>query len=176
MDADSDFAREKVSRGLAVGDIDNDGDLDVLINNSNQTADLYRNEQRNGNHWLIIKTQGTKSNRDGVGARLRLTAGGFTQVREVKAGSSYQSQNDLRVHFGLGKTSHVDRLELRWPSGRVEILTNLKADQILMVAKGKASANNRRPMTCASPAEVDIECPATLGLYRVVQGRIRSSV
>ena len=137
VDADSDFAREKVSRGLAVGDIDNDGDLDVLISNSNQTADLYRNEQRNGNHWLIIKTQGTKSNRDGVGARLRLTAGGFTQVREVKAGSSYQSQNDLRVHFGLGKTSHVDRLELRWPSGRVEILTNLKADQILMVREGE---------------------------------------
>ena len=137
MNPDANFSKKKVSRGLAVGDIDNDGDLDVLINNCNQTADLYRNEQRNENHWLIIKTYGTKSNRDGIGAQLRLTAGGTTQVREVRAGSSYQSQNDLRVHFGLGKTLRIDRLELRWPSGRVEAFTNLKVDQILKIREGE---------------------------------------
>ena len=137
MDPDANFSKQKVSRGLAVGDIDNDGDLDVLINNCNQTADLYRNEQRNNNHWLIVKTHGTKSNRDGVGAQLRLTAGGATQVREVRAGSSYQSQNDLRVHFGLGRTLRIDQLEVRWPSGRVEVFTNLKADQILKIREGE---------------------------------------
>jgi tetratricopeptide (TPR) repeat protein len=131
------FSLEKVSRGLAVGDIENDGDLDVLINNCNQTADLIRNENLTGNHWLVIKTVGTRSNRDGIGTRLTLRAGGLTRIREVKAGSSYQSQNDLRVHFGLGTASRIDRLELRWPSGAVDVLENIAVNQILTVREGE---------------------------------------
>ncbi|MSO22873.1 MAG: tetratricopeptide repeat protein [Acidobacteria bacterium] len=130
------FGLEKVGRGLAVGDIDNDGAPDLLINNCNQTADLLRNVSSTGNNWLLIKTVGTRSNRDGIGTRLVLKAGELTQIREVKAGSSYQSQNDLRLHFGLGKASRVDRLELRWPSGTVDVLENIKANQILTVREG----------------------------------------
>ena len=130
------FGLEKVGRGLAVGDIDNDGDLDLLVNNCNQTADLLRNVSSTGNNWLLIKTVGTRSNRDGIGTRLVLKAGELTQIREVKAGSSYQSQNDLRVHFGLGKASRVDRLELRWPSGTVDVLENIKTNQLLTVREG----------------------------------------
>ena len=132
----SGFGLEKVGRGLAVGDIDNDGALDLLINNCNQMADLLRNVSHTGNNWLIIKAVGTQSNRDGIGTRLLLKGGGLTQIREVKAGSSYQSQNDLRAHFGLGKVSRVDRLELRWPSGTIDVLENIRANQILTVREG----------------------------------------
>lgn len=131
------FNQEKVSRGLAIGDVDNDGALDILINNCNQTADLLRNDNHTKNHWLMIKVVGTKSNRDGIGTRIVLTAGKLTQVREIKAGSSYQSQNDIRAHFGLGTASIVDRLELRWPSGTVDVLENLRADEILTIREGE---------------------------------------
>jgi len=130
------FRLEKVSRGLAAGDIDNDGDLDLLINNCNQTADLLLNDSRTNNHWLTIKLIGTKSNRDGIGTRLAVTANGLTQIREVKAGSSYQSQNDVRAHFGFGKTASIDRVELRWPSGTLDVLKDLKADEVLTVREG----------------------------------------
>lgn len=131
------FALEKVSRGLAVGDIDNDGDLDVLVTNNGQSADLLRNEGGNRQNSLLVRTIGTKSNRDGIGARLTLTSGSTTQVREVKAGSSYLGQNDLRVHFGLGQASRIDRLEVRWPSGEVDILEALQPNQILTVLESE---------------------------------------
>ena len=130
------FALEKVGRGLAVGDTDNDGDLDLLINNCNQTADLLLNAGGTRNNWLVVKTVGAQSNRDGIGTRVVLKAGERTQIREVKAGSSYQSQNDLRVHFGLSKASRVDRLELRWPSGTVDVLENIKVNQLLTIREG----------------------------------------
>ena len=112
------FALEKVSRGLAAGDIDNDGDLDLLVTNNGQTADLLRNDGDHGNA-LVVRLVGKQSNRDGIGARLRVTTGTRTQMREVKAGSSYLGQNDLRQHVGLGASETVDRLEVKWPSGRV---------------------------------------------------------
>ncbi len=130
------FALRKVGRGLAVGDFDNDGNLDLLITNNGQTADLLRNDGGNRNHFLMVRTIGTKSNRDGIGARLKLTVGSTTQVREVKAGSSYLSQNDMRVHFGLGQATRADRLEVRWPSGRVDVLENLEANQFLTLQEG----------------------------------------
>jgi hypothetical protein len=130
------FALTKVSRGLASGDIDNDGDLDLLVTNNGQTADLLRNDGGNRQNALLVRTIGVKSNRDGVGARLRLTAGGRTQVREVKAGSSYLSQNDPRIHFGLGAATRVDRLEVRWPSGRTDTLQDVPANQIISIREG----------------------------------------
>jgi hypothetical protein len=100
--AGSGFALKKVSRGLAVGDLDNDGDMDFVIGNNGQTADVLRNDGGNSSNSLLIRLVGSKSNRDGIGARLKLTVGGRVLMRYVKAGSSYQSEHDLRVHFGLG--------------------------------------------------------------------------
>ena len=136
------FALEKVSRGLAAGDIDNDGDLDLLVTNNGQSADLLRNEG-SGGHALVVRLIGLQSNRDGVGARLRLIAGGRTQLREVKAGSSYLSQNDLRQHFGLGTATRADRLEVKWPSGRVDVVQDPQADQIVTIREGDGIVNRQ---------------------------------
>src|SRR5437867_668919 len=127
------FALRKPSRSLSAGDIDNDGDLDLVIGNVGQTADLLRNDGGNNSNSLLIRTIGSKSKRDGIGARLKLTVGGKVLVREVKAGSSYLSQSDMRVHFGMGKAARAERLEIRWPSGAVEALQNVEANQILTI-------------------------------------------
>jgi len=131
--AGSGFALEKVSRGLVSGDIDNDGDLDLLVTNNGQTADLLRNDGGSHGNALLVRLIGTQSNRDGVGARLRLTTATRTQIREVTAGSSYLGQNDVRAHFGLGAVAFADRLEVRWPSGRTELLQNVPANQIITI-------------------------------------------
>jgi hypothetical protein len=124
-----------VSRGLVAADIDNDGDLDLLVTNNGQTADLLRNDTAPGSA-LLVRLIGTKSNRDGIGARLVLTAGARTQMREVKAGSSYLGQNELRQHFGLGDDRRADRLEVKWPSGLVDVVQNLQANQIVSIREG----------------------------------------
>jgi hypothetical protein len=129
------FAVEKVSRGLASGDIDNDGDLDLLVTNNGQPADLLRNESVSG-HALLVRTIGKKSNRGGVGAQLTLTIATHTQRREVKAGSSYLGQNDPRQHFGLGAATRADRLEVRWPTGQTDVLQNIEANQIITIREG----------------------------------------
>jgi len=98
---------------------------------------LLRNEGGNRQHWLTVRTVGTKSNRDGIGARLELWAGGRRQVREVASGASYLSTHDLRVHFGLGTSERVDRLDIYWPSGQVDRWKDLDADQFLVVREGK---------------------------------------
>jgi hypothetical protein len=130
------FALEKVSRGLASGDIDNDGDLDLLVTNNGQTADLLRNESSRGNA-LLVRLIGTASNRDAIGATLRLFAGGRVQMQQMKAGSSYLGQNDVRLHFGLGSAAAADRIEIRWPSGRSETLSKVAANQIVTVREGE---------------------------------------
>jgi hypothetical protein len=127
----------KVGRGAAFGDYDNDGDIDIFINNSNQTPNLLRNDGGNRNHWLMIQTVGTKSNRDGIGTRIQVTVGALSQIKEVRSGSSYLSQNDLRALFGLGGNSKVDRIELRWPSGMTETFFDVKADQLLIITEGQ---------------------------------------
>jgi enediyne biosynthesis protein E4 len=126
----------EVSRGAAFGDYDNDGDVDVFVTNNGSRATLLRNDGGNRNHWITIKTVGTKSNRNGIGARITLLAGGVKQMKEVKNSGSYCSAGDLRVHFGLGKAAMVESLEIRWPSGIVQKLANVKANQFLTVREG----------------------------------------
>ncbi len=128
-----DFLVPRVSRGAAVADFDNDGDLDILVSNNGQTPQLLRNDGGNANHWLEIFLIGTKSNRDGVGARVKLAAGDLVLYEQRKGGMSYQSAQDPRLHFGLGQQGKVDTLEITWPSGAFTKLNNIKADQVISV-------------------------------------------
>jgi hypothetical protein len=121
------FAKPKVGRGAAFGDYDNDGDLDVLITTNGGPAYLYRNDQTGGNRSIRFRLIGTESNRDGIGALVRVYYGGQTSSRKVRSGSSYLSQSELPVTFGLGKRESIDRMVIRWPNGRVEEFKNLKA-------------------------------------------------
>ena len=132
------------ARGMALGDFDNDGDLDIAINNMNGQAELLRNDGGNKNHSLMIKTIGTKSNRSGLGARIRVVAGGEEQIDEVRSGASYISQNDLRVHFGLGQATRADLVEIKWPSGAVDTLQNVEADQVIYVEEGKGVVKKQK--------------------------------
>lgn len=128
---------KKVSRGATFGDYDNDGDIDVLVLNMGDRPTLLRNEGGNRNHWIKFRTVGTRSNRDGIGARIWVTAGGFTQMREVYMGSSFLCGNDIRVHFGLGKADKADLVRIRWPSGLVEEFRDLKADRLYILKEGE---------------------------------------
>ena len=124
---------KRVSRGAAFGDYDNDGDIDIFLNNSNQPATLLRNEGGNNNHWLAVQLIGTQSNRSGIGTKVFVKAGHLSLFREVRSGASYLSQSDLRVHFGLGENTEIDTLEIHWQSGLREQFSNLKSDQILRI-------------------------------------------
>jgi hypothetical protein len=130
----------KAARGAAFGDYDDDGDVDVVINNVHDAPDLYRVDSDPANHWLTVKLIGTRSNRSAIGARVRCTAGGATQVQEVRGGGSYMSQNDLRVHFGLGAAARVERLEVRWPNGLEERWSDLAIDHIVTLKEGSGMA------------------------------------
>jgi enediyne biosynthesis protein E4 len=131
------FAIENISRTLAAADVDNDGDLDLLVTNNSGIADLLRNGGTSGSNSVLVRLAGTRSNRNAIGARLRLTAGGRTQVREVRAGSSYLGQHDLRAHVGLGRATAIERLEIRWPSGQMETVAGVGANQIVTITEGK---------------------------------------
>jgi hypothetical protein len=133
------FELKAVGRGSAAGDVDNDGDLDLLVLNLNGPARLYRNDGGNRGNWIMVRTVGTTSNRDGIGARVRLTVGGATQVRDIRSSSGYLSQSDARAHFGLGKNEKVDRMEVRWPTGRVSTLESVKVNQIITVTEPEAA-------------------------------------
>ena len=127
------FLTSRTGRGAAFADYDNDGDVDAFIVNLNDKAVLLRNDGGNRRHWLTLETVGTRSNRDGIGARIEVVAAGRAQVTEVRSGSSYLSQNELRVHLGLGKVQSVDSIQIRWPSGRRQTMKNVKADQRLVI-------------------------------------------
>jgi enediyne biosynthesis protein E4 len=128
---------ERASRGTAFGDIDNDGDVDIVVNDLDSTPQLLRNDGGNKNNWILVKTIGTKSNRNGVGAKVKVASGDLTQLDEVRSGGSYISQNDLRLHFGLEKRTSVDLIQVRWPSGAVDTLTNVSVNKIVTIKEGK---------------------------------------
>ena len=133
----------KVSRGLATGDFDNDGRLDVLVSHLDAAPSLLRNEGGNRAHWIRIKTVGSKSNRDGFGARVQVVAAGLTQIDEVRANSSYLSASDPRLHFGLGRATRVDLILIRWPSGQMDKIQNEQADQDLVIKEGQGVVARR---------------------------------
>lgn len=136
MKAGSGFQSLKVSRGLATGDYDNDGDLDVLISNANDAPQLLRNDSGNQGNWILIRTIGTRSNRAGIGARVKIQTGDSVQIDEVRSGSGYLSQNDLRLHFGVGTHKGIDSIEVKWPSGVVDIIREVEPNQILTIMEG----------------------------------------
>jgi hypothetical protein len=140
-----DFMRPIVGRGLATADYDNDGDIDIVTNNRGDYPSLLRNDGGNANHWITIQLIGTKSNRDGIGASLKLTSEGFVHVEQAKGGSSYMSASDPRIHFGLGKRTKIDSLEITWPSGHMDRLTNVSIDQIITVKEGEGMIPRRFP-------------------------------
>jgi len=125
--------KPNASRGAAFGDYDNDGDIDILINSVNDLPELLRADSSNQNNWLTIKTIGVKSNRNGIGVRIKCITEDGSQIDEVRSGGSYYSQNDLRIHFGLGKNPKVKTVEIQWPSGQVDILSNIAANQLIIV-------------------------------------------
>lgn len=131
------LAIQKVSRGLATADYDNDGDLEIAVTNMNDSPDLLRHERKNKNHSILVKTIGVRSNRDGIGTEIKVVAGHLVQYDSVRSGASYLSSSDLRVHFGLGTATTIDRMELRWPSGQTDIVRNPPIDRVLVVQEGK---------------------------------------
>jgi len=131
------FDQPKVGRGLAYGDFDRDGDLDLLLTTNNGPAYLYRNDQMAGNRSIRFRLVGTKSNRDAIGATVYIFTGGVTQSRMVKGGSSYLSQSELPVTFGLEKSDHIDRVVIDWPSGRNEEYKNLAAGRCYECTEGR---------------------------------------
>jgi hypothetical protein len=131
------FSQSKVARGLAYGDFDRDGDFDILMTTNNGPAYLYRNDQLAGNRSIRFHLTGTKSNRDGIGAQVRIFHGGTIQSRMVKCGSSYLSQSELSVTFGVGRRDRIDRVEIHWPSGRAEEFPNLATGRRYECVEGK---------------------------------------
>jgi len=134
----ADIARPRVSRGAAFADYDNDGDTDVLVANNGQEPQLLRNDGGNRRKWLQVQLVGQLSNRDGVGARVTVSAGGVAQVAERTGGGSYQAAHDPRLHFGLGDQDRVERVEVAWPSGRVDRLDTISANRVLVVHEGES--------------------------------------
>jgi hypothetical protein len=127
----------RVSRGLAVGDLFNDGNMDAVIEDLDGKPMILRNHGVPGRHWVSFELEGTKSNRLALNARVKLIAGGMTQTSDVLSGGSYLSQNDLRVHFGLGASTKIDKVQIHWPSGAIEEFTNLAPDHFYNVLEGK---------------------------------------
>jgi hypothetical protein len=127
-------------RGAAFADFDNDGDTDVIVNNVHAAPDLFRLESPRDTHWLTLKLVGTRSNRSAIGARVRLFGSEGVQVQEVRGGGSYYSQNDFRVNFGLGRSTSVERVEIRWPNGLEERWGDVGIDRIVTLKEGSGVA------------------------------------
>jgi hypothetical protein len=130
------LTEKRVSRGLAVGDLFNDGNMDVVVSDLDGSPMILRNKGVPGRHWVSFELAGTKSNRLALNARVKLVSDGMTQTEEIHSGGSYLSQNDLRIHFGLGSAKNIDKVEVHWPSGATDTFVNLAADQFYTVLEG----------------------------------------
>ena len=139
------FSMKRVSRGAAFGDYDNDGDTDIFVVNLNQEAVLLRNDGGNRNNWLMIKTVGTNSNRDGIGARIKVVIRSHAKIREVQAGASYLSGHDLRLIFGLGAETKAEEVKIIWSSGLEQTLANVEANQLLVITEGVSTDRSLIP-------------------------------
>jgi enediyne biosynthesis protein E4 len=140
-----DFMRPIAGRGLATADFENNGTLGIATNNRGDYPELLRNDGANANHWLEVLLIGTRTNRDGIGASLKLTSEGFVQVEQAKGGMGYMSASDPRIHFGLGKRTKIDSLQITWPSGHVDSLENLPMDRIIAVKEGSGIVQRAFP-------------------------------
>lgn len=130
------FQSASAHRGSAFGDLDNDGRIDVVVSVIGQEPEIFYNTSTDDHHWILIQTEGTQSNRDGIGTRIKVTGeSGLVQYNHVTTSVGYASSSDRRVHFGLGKDSRIREIELRWPSGKVQVLKDVAADQILKVTE-----------------------------------------
>jgi hypothetical protein len=134
---------ERVSRGLAVGDLDNDGRLDVVINDLDGSPQILHNEMAGSGNWIAVRLKGRGMNTGAVGAIVTARAGALVQKRLVQSGSSYISQEDKRLHFGLGKAGQVDSLDVAWPDGTTTTLQHLKANQIIEVTQPAGDRSGR---------------------------------
>ena len=129
------FFEEHVGRGACLGDYDNDGDIDIFIVNLNDRGIFLRNNKGNSGNWIILNFTGTKSNRDAVGVKVKIEYGGKYQIAQKRSTAGYLSQNDPRLHFGLGNSEMIDKIEIRWPSGTFQVLENIKANQIVNIVE-----------------------------------------
>jgi hypothetical protein len=129
--------QERASRGVGFADLDNDGDVDLVIADLDGPPQLLRNDGGNAKNFVVVRLIGVKSNRDGIGARVKVVSGDLTQIDEVRSGGSYMSQNDMRLHFGLEKRAKIDLIEIRWPSGTIDKITNVNANKFLTVKEGQ---------------------------------------
>jgi hypothetical protein len=136
---------ESVGRGAAFDDLDNDGRIDVVILNSRRPATILRNESPAANHWIQIRLHGVNSNREGIGAHVKVTAGDLVQLDEVHSGHGYQSHYGTRLHFGLGKHDRVDRIEVRWIGGGVDVLHDLGVDRLITIVEGSTRSKENVP-------------------------------
>ena len=154
--AGSGFKTPYVSRGVAFVDLDNDGFVDVVVSNNGDPPLLLHNGGGNGNHFVNFRLVGTKSNRDAMGARIRVVAGGLSQIREIAGGGSYLSQSDLRANFGLGKAMRVQSVEISWPSGQKQIFHDIEADKFYLIEEGRDQLGlqkfSRQPSSLAPPS------------------------
>jgi hypothetical protein len=142
------------SRGCAFGDYDNDGDVDVIVNNMNEIPSLLRNDGGNKNNWIKVKLIGTKCNRTAIGARVRVVTGKHAQMDEVHCGTSVMSQSDLRLHFGIGQSTKIDLLEVKWPTTqKVETFANVEPNQILTIKEGSGIIQKMKPGLKANAAK-----------------------
>jgi hypothetical protein len=132
--AGADLQTPVAGKGLAYGDLDNDGRVDLVVSALNGAARIYRNTTANGNHWIALQLSGTRSNRGGIGARVRLTASdGLTQYNHVTTSTGYACSSDPRVHFGLGRAERIKTVEILWPSGVRQVLEDVAVDRIVAV-------------------------------------------
>ena len=133
LDLSAYFREENVGRGACMGDYDNDGDLDIYIVNLDGQGKFLRNNKGNQANWILLNLIGTSSNRDGIGCRIKISTGNQVQTAQKKSTTGYLSQNDSRVHLGLANAQIIDKIEIKWPSGKYQFLENVEVNQILKI-------------------------------------------